>query len=473
MLGEDMPELLIREQFLGFETRTWTTDKKTASAEDEQADPGENDVEAIPGLPYAVARHVQRRASASSFGAGEVTEQVLGSLDLHQLPSGSERGHRHKRRATSLRQDAAASASAASPFQGPDSDQSVLRKLLRVATVAWDTSAYVGNRSFHIDFPKCTRDKSCKGYGSDSNSMAVEGYFRSSASQAGYAAVYLDASPKPHSKAPSKGRVWNSGSCGDFASVQKVDDVGFVLDVVKEVVANHSADPARIFLVGISNGGSMVVRMICEHPEVFAGAVSLHGSLESHDGKSCAAKCLEGYCDWSKTESNCSMKNWQEGLPEVFSCASLKQRPVPLMLINGMASPYTDPNGAVYSLKVEKQSGWQSYPPLSYMFDFFRKAYGCEYLRTSYKKGKKGDQTHCGTCESQKSNLTLCEADAGDWWYGKTYDVVAPCLFTGGKLGDCNPHDVYQTWGRTTQTIDVSAAVIEFFDGIFATKKVN
>jgi len=65
---------------------------------------------------------------------------------------------------------------------------------------------------------------------------------------------------------------WNAGACCAGAQSANVDDVGFITDVVKQVLATQSdADHNRVFLIGFSNGGKMAFRLTCADPGLFDG----------------------------------------------------------------------------------------------------------------------------------------------------------------------------------------------------------
>lgn len=69
------------------------------------------------------------------------------------------------------------------------------------------------------------------------------------------------------------GLVWNDGRPAAMrlkAVLTPGDDVPFLVVLVQHLVQQGIADPARIYLMGISNGGFMVERMACEFPELFA-----------------------------------------------------------------------------------------------------------------------------------------------------------------------------------------------------------
>jgi polyhydroxybutyrate depolymerase len=78
--------------------------------------------------------------------------------------------------------------------------------------------------------------------------------------------------------------VWNDGRRDGIA---KSDDVGFLRALVSRLIEQSIADPRRIYLAGISNGGMMTLRMLCEHPDLFAGAATVVASMPSLVGASC------------------------------------------------------------------------------------------------------------------------------------------------------------------------------------------
>lgn len=49
-------------------------------------------------------------------------------------------------------------------------------------------------------------------------------------------------------------------------------DVDFLAQVISEVTAEYAVDPARVYMAGMSNGGFMTARFLCERPELIAAA---------------------------------------------------------------------------------------------------------------------------------------------------------------------------------------------------------
>jgi polyhydroxybutyrate depolymerase len=62
---------------------------------------------------------------------------------------------------------------------------------------------------------------------------------------------------------------------------RRVDDRAFVTAVIDQFATTGRADPARVFVVGFSAGGWMVMRLLREIPERLAGAAVLSGGQEA------------------------------------------------------------------------------------------------------------------------------------------------------------------------------------------------
>ena len=67
------------------------------------------------------------------------------------------------------------------------------------------------------------------------------------------------------------------------ARKENVDDVGFTRAVVDTLSAQHRIDPNRVFAVGYSNGGQMVMRLVHETPGLLAGAAVIAATLPTPD----------------------------------------------------------------------------------------------------------------------------------------------------------------------------------------------
>jgi polyhydroxybutyrate depolymerase len=65
------------------------------------------------------------------------------------------------------------------------------------------------------------------------------------------------------------------------------DDVEFLSKLVQTLVEQRIADPGRIYLVGLSNGGYMTYRMACERPDLFAAFATLSATVPTTYRTSC------------------------------------------------------------------------------------------------------------------------------------------------------------------------------------------
>lgn len=74
-------------------------------------------------------------------------------------------------------------------------------------------------------------------------------------------------------------RHWNSGHCCGKALKDDIDDVAFVIEVVDEVSRLLRVDPARIYVVGHSNGGMLTHRIAAERAERVAAIAPVSATI--------------------------------------------------------------------------------------------------------------------------------------------------------------------------------------------------
>ena len=60
-----------------------------------------------------------------------------------------------------------------------------------------------------------------------------------------------------------KARTWNAGSCCDYASENKIDDVAFISRLADKLIRQYKINPKKIYATGHSNGGMMAYRLAC------------------------------------------------------------------------------------------------------------------------------------------------------------------------------------------------------------------
>ena len=75
------------------------------------------------------------------------------------------------------------------------------------------------------------------------------------------------------------------------APPEGTDDVGFIVALIEKFVSDGAADPGRIYVTGLSNGGAMT--MICARANLFAAAASVIFNLT---GDMAASSILPNKC---------------------------------------------------------------------------------------------------------------------------------------------------------------------------------
>lgn len=105
------------------------------------------------------------------------------------------------------------------------------------------------------------------------------GRFDRLADQDGFIVVYPNALEKN----------WNDGRKSSYVTEwqKDIDDVGFIVAIIDDLKKKYTIDEERIFTTGMSNGGFMSSRLICDKAEIFRGAAILTATLSSDYLPSC------------------------------------------------------------------------------------------------------------------------------------------------------------------------------------------
>ena len=120
-------------------------------------------------------------------------------------------------------------------------------------------------------------------HGSGEGPQAIRagtGYgFERLADQHGFAVVY----PK------SFGFDWNDcSSIGDTAvNGVRADDAAFLAALVDKLVGEIGVDPERVFAAGVSNGGSMALRLALEHPQRYRAVAAALANVPAPQNFQC------------------------------------------------------------------------------------------------------------------------------------------------------------------------------------------
>lgn len=117
------------------------------------------------------------------------------------------------------------------------------------------------------------------------------------------------------------------------------DDVAFIAKLVEKLVANGTADPKRVYVAGISNGGAMAMTLACARADLFAAGASAIMNLTDEAAVTCHPS-----------------------------------RPLPMLLMNGTADPLVPYEGGRGSSYFAADGFWSTDETMA----FWRKLNGCE-----------------------------------------------------------------------------------------------
>ena len=104
------------------------------------------------------------------------------------------------------------------------------------------------------------------------------------AEQENFIVVYPQALPDPNDGNSTVWSLVNSGTL-PYTFENPHDDIGFVSELIDEMVANHSVDIERVYACGFSNGGGFSFDISCRLSEKIAavGVVARSMYVETHD----------------------------------------------------------------------------------------------------------------------------------------------------------------------------------------------
>ncbi|MCA8900471.1 MAG: hypothetical protein KDA53_04415 [Hyphomonas sp.] len=174
------------------------------------------------------------------------------------------------------------------------------------------------------------------GGGSGKNGVKMTG-FNELADAEGFTVVYPDGTSK---RGPFL--TWNAGHCCASALEQQVDDVGFLSDLIDDLVAKGIADPDRVYVTGMSNGAMMTHRAGRELSSRVAAIAPVVGA--------------------------------------VFGDEAPAATPVPALIITGLKDQNVPVEGG-YSKKQARRGGAPNdlpYAPAEAAFDYWMGANGCQ-----------------------------------------------------------------------------------------------
>ena len=102
--------------------------------------------------------------------------------------------------------------------------------------------------------------------------------FNELADEKGFIVLYPDAIAKN----------WNDGRTEHLKEENVgVDDVGFIVAIIDLLKKKYQIDEDRIFTTGMSNGGFMSTRLLCDRPDLFRGGAILTASISEDYVENC------------------------------------------------------------------------------------------------------------------------------------------------------------------------------------------
>ena len=104
--------------------------------------------------------------------------------------------------------------------------------------------------------------------------LARSSGFAEAAAERGFTTVFPE----------GKQQLWNDARSDDPAHA---DDAGFLNALAHQLIDAKIADPTRLYLTGIANGGMMAFTMICRQDALFAGVATIIAALPAHLEQSC------------------------------------------------------------------------------------------------------------------------------------------------------------------------------------------
>lgn len=95
------------------------------------------------------------------------------------------------------------------------------------------------------------------------------------ADQEGFIVVY----PNGTGRMADRLLTWNAGTCCAYSVLNRVDDVGFVLALLKQLEGQAPIDRGRIYATGLSNGAMMAYRLAAEAGDQIAAIAPVAGGM--------------------------------------------------------------------------------------------------------------------------------------------------------------------------------------------------
>ncbi|QDK81063.1 alpha/beta fold hydrolase [Spirosoma sp. KCTC 42546] len=178
-------------------------------------------------------------------------------------------------------------------------------------------------------------------------------------------------------------RTWNAGACcGQIASVQHSDDVGFIRKLIDKLVATRRVDPKKVYALGHSNGAMLCYRLACELPDKLAAIAANSGTMQ-------------------------------------LKTACKPNRVIPILHIHSQLDRNVPYIGGVGTKSINKQ--WNS--PVDSTLTVFAQLAGCSTTKETVKTTDKYSFYKWSGCQDGAEIQYYLTADGGHSWPGGTKAV--------------------------------------------------
>lgn len=154
------------------------------------------------------------------------------------------------------------------------------------STTTWTVKQFTLNdgRTYYADVPSCASatDQACADYMATPKALIFYLHPLGGAEDATFAANSLNYLHSlradvifVYGVSAGGTKAWTSGVC---CTKQPVDDVGYLVNVVQQLRSNYAINPNRVGSIGVSNGGMMTEKAVCDRPDVFKAGASYAGT---------------------------------------------------------------------------------------------------------------------------------------------------------------------------------------------------
>jgi polyhydroxybutyrate depolymerase len=202
-------------------------------------------------------------------------------------------------------------------------------------------------------------------HGYTSNAAELESYLRLTpeSDRKGFVYAYPDGSANQQGD-----QFWNAtDACCDFYG-SRVDDSQFLSNLITTIQGTFRIDPARVYLIGHSNGAFMSFRMACEHADQIAAIAAYNGATWQDSGRCRPSEPVSVLAIHSSTDEN------------IASAGGA---------INGVAYPSADRTVTDWLEYDRCTDAGSAAPPLDIVTDL----QGAETSVRTYTQGCAGDST--------------------------------------------------------------------------------